>query len=127
MEAYNRVIRLCEENGIAPTALESKLGFGRGSIGKMRTSEMTYSRLQKIADYFNVTVEFLTTGKDAPKESDSGKVYYFSDETAEMAQDLFDDPDLRILMSASRKLSPEDLKTVKNVAESFLRKDEENA
>lgn len=60
MSAYERVISLCKKEGIAPTALESKLGFGRGSIGKMQTSEMKYSRLKKIADYFSVPVEYFT-------------------------------------------------------------------
>lgn len=67
MSAYDVVISLCKSRGLAQTALEKELGFSRGSIGKMRTSQMTHSRLQKIADYFDVSVEYLTTGREDPQ------------------------------------------------------------
>ena len=35
-----------------------------GSIGKLRTGNTTLERLQKIADYFGVSVNYLTTGKE---------------------------------------------------------------
>ena len=54
-----------QKNGIwLFTALERELGFGRGSIGKLRTGNTTLERLQKIADYFGVSVNYLTTGKE---------------------------------------------------------------
>ena len=55
---------MCKERGIAVTALEKELGFGRGSIGKLRNSQTSAERLQKIADYFNVTVDYLVNGPD---------------------------------------------------------------
>lgn len=55
-------------------------------------------KMKRIADYFGVSVDYLTTGKDTPKESASGKIYYFNDETAAAAQEMFDDPDLRRVM-----------------------------
>ena len=56
--------KLCRERGIAVTALEKELGFGRRSIGKLRNSQTSAERLQKIADYFNVTVDYLVNGTD---------------------------------------------------------------
>lgn len=64
MDCYDRIKDLCDKNGIAVTALETKLGFGRGSIGKMRTAKSVSSdRVRKIADYFEVPVQYLLTGK----------------------------------------------------------------
>ena len=50
MTTYD-VISDYAKNGIwTITALERELGFGRGSIGKLRTGNTTLERLQKIAD-----------------------------------------------------------------------------
>lgn len=66
-------------------------------------------KIQKLADFFGVTFDYLMTGKNEEKESVSGKKWYFDDATAEMAQDLFTNPGQRILFSASRGARPEDL------------------
>ncbi len=64
MTTYDVIAELCKKNNLAITALERELGFGRGSIGKLRTGSTTLERLQKIADYFGVTVEYLSSGKE---------------------------------------------------------------
>lgn len=62
MDAYERIMNLCKWRGIAATKLESELGFGRGSIGKMKGGKRTsYERLKQIADYFGVSIEYLTS------------------------------------------------------------------
>lgn len=65
MSTYEIIQKLCKERKIAITALEKKLGFGRGSIGKMKNGSTSAERLQKIADYFEVSIEYLTTGKES--------------------------------------------------------------
>lgn len=62
MTTYEIIKELCKERGIAVTALEKELGFGRGSIGKLRNGSATIERLQKIADFFNVSIEYLNSG-----------------------------------------------------------------
>lgn len=65
MSVYNTIASLCETSGIAVTALEKELGFGRGSIGKLKNGgSMSSTRLQKIAGYFNVSIDYLMTGKE---------------------------------------------------------------
>lgn len=103
MDCYDRIKDLCDKNGIAVTALETKLGFGRGSIGKMRTAKsVSADRVRKIADYFGVSAEYLITG-----EVREG--YYINPETVKVAQELFDNPSMRILFDAARDADPEDL------------------
>lgn len=67
MSTYETIKELCQDKGIAITALEKELGFGRGSIGKLRNSNTSAERLQKIADYFNVTVDYLVNKNDPVK------------------------------------------------------------
>lgn len=60
IQTYEKIERLCKEHGIAITKLESELGFGRGSIGKLKKGgSCSADRLAKIADYFHVPLEEL--------------------------------------------------------------------
>lgn len=68
MTTYERIIELCKENGIKQTSLEKDLGFGRGSIGKMKQYGTSYDRLKKIADYFNVPISYLSGESDIKYE-----------------------------------------------------------
>lgn len=83
MTTYEIIANLCEKHGIAVTALEKELGFGRGYIGKLRTkgTSPTAKKLQQIADYFNVSVEYLING-----EEKEGERYYLNDETAQLSE-----------------------------------------
>lgn len=66
MSTYDEIIALCNSQNIKPTVLEAKLGMGRGYIGKLKKANANPSTksLQKIADYFNVSVDYLINGKE---------------------------------------------------------------
>lgn len=110
MSTLDIVVLLCEKHNITIAELERRIGVSHGSLAKMRTSTPKADRVQKIADYFGVSTEYLITGKDTEKVSDSGEKYYFSNETAEMAQELFENKDIRMLFDAARDSKPEDLR-----------------
>lgn len=65
MTFYERIEMLRKEHKISQGALEKKLGFSNGSISKWRTSMPTHKRLQVLADYFQVSVDYLVTGETA--------------------------------------------------------------
>ena len=75
--------------------------------------------MQKIADYFGVSLEYLMTGKT--KEGD--EKYYLNEETAQMAQTLFENKELRVLFDAAKDASPEDLKTTYDMLMALKRKE----
>ena len=119
MSTYEIIKKLCDERGMAVTVLEQELGFGRGSIGKLKKgSTMTSDRLKKVADYFGISVEYLMTG-----EVSDG--YYISTETAEIAQEIFEDKDRRLLFDASRNLTPEQIRLLYSMALSWQSEDGE--
>lgn len=70
MSTYEVIKQLCDEHGIALTALEKELGFGRGSLGKLKSGGTSAKRLQKIADYFNVSINYLMAGETSDKVND---------------------------------------------------------
>lgn len=64
--------------------------------------------LQKVADHFGVPLSYLTTGERE-------EVYYEDPLTAELAQKLKDDHDLRLLFSAAKDAAPETLQATYDV------------
>ena len=67
MTVFDRIVQLRKTQNLSQGKLEKELGFSNGSISKWRNSTPTYERLQKVADYFGVSVEYLMTG-EAPEE-----------------------------------------------------------
>ena len=121
MTVYERIENLRKAEGISQGKLEKELGFSNGSISKWKTSMPTTDRLQKIADRYNVSIEYLMTGEDKSDLSD--KKYYINDETAEMAEKIFHNKELRLLFDAARDAQPEDLETVHHMLLALKRKE----
>ncbi len=63
MSVYERIERLRKSANISQGKLEKELGFSNGSISKWKTSMPNSERLKKLADYFDVSVEYLITGE----------------------------------------------------------------
>ena len=63
-------------------------------------------KIQAICNWFDLELSDLLTD-NAEKQ---GKEYYLNEETKKIAQEIYDNKDLRLLFDASRKASPEDLK-----------------
>lgn len=55
---------LCKKNGISVNKLETELGFGTGYISKLDKSTPNTKKMKLIADRFNVSVDYLMTGKE---------------------------------------------------------------
>ena len=72
-----------------------------------------------IAEYFHVSVDYVMTGE----EKEGGEKYYLNEETAEMAQALFENKNLRVLFDAAKDASPEDLKTTYDMLMALKRKE----
>lgn len=64
MTIVDRIQKLCDENKIKIRPLERSLGISTGTIGKWDTSSPSADRLYKVAEYFNVSMEWLLTGRD---------------------------------------------------------------
>lgn len=68
MDLRERVKELCKKNGTSMNQVEIDLGFGKGYLSKLGESTPNAKKIQKIADYFGVTVDYLLTGNNEPKE-----------------------------------------------------------
>ena len=66
MSLLAKVKRLVEEKKMTIAELERKLDFSHGSISKWDKQSPSSERLQKVADYFSVTTDYLLGRVDTP-------------------------------------------------------------
>lgn len=101
------------------TELASGLGVSRSTIGMYENGEREpdIKTLEAIAGFFSVDMNFLLGG--AVSSSELETKYYLNDEVAELAQEIYDDPDKRILFSAARDISKEDMQFVIDMIKRF--------
>ena len=64
MDMKERIQNLCKKNCISVNKLEKILGFGNGYICKLGQSTPNASKIKLIADYFNVSVDYIMTGEE---------------------------------------------------------------
>jgi len=60
MAVVEAIKELCHQRKTSIAALERACGFANGSIRKWDKSSTSYDRLQKVADYFGVSISDLT-------------------------------------------------------------------
>lgn len=53
---YENIIRLCKEKNIAVSKLERECGLGNGTIKGWVIYSPTVANVQKVADYFGITI-----------------------------------------------------------------------
>lgn len=104
MELKDRLKELRTARGLSQVALADALNVSKSIIGAYETGDRrpSYEVLEELADYFNVSIDYLTGKEDR-------SLYYLDPEVAEKAQEIYEDPSTRILLDAKRDLSKEDL------------------
>lgn len=121
MLTYDTIKKLCKDKGVTITGLEKELGFAKGSLCKVNTNKPSMEKVKKLAEYFNVSTDYLTMEDDKEKEE-----YYFNKETAEIAQNIFENKELRLLYDAARDAQPEDIQTAYDMLLALKRKERSN-
>ena len=118
MGLYENVREAAKEKGYSINRLEKELGFARSYISKFKNITPSADKLQKIADVLGVSVDYLLTGEEKKEDH-----YYLNDETAQVAQEIFENKELRALFDATRDADPEDLRALHNMALALKRKE----
>ena len=108
MASFKEMLKyLRVRDNLSQAELADKLGVAKSTISMYEVGkrEPDFETLEAIADFFNVDMNFLL-GKDG-SENDH---YYLNDETREIAQEVFENPDMRTLFKVARNIPPERLK-----------------
>lgn len=101
--------RFCKDTGISQSTI---------STWKKKKNLINGDMAKTIADYFGVSVDYLMTGEER-----DGERYYLNNGTAQIAQKLFENKDLRILFDAAQDATPEDLKTTYDMLMALKKKE----
>ncbi len=107
---YSRYEELIKERGYSNYRVAKETGISQVTLSDWKNGKITpkIGALQKIADLLNVSLDYLV-GIEAKEEPTN---YYLNDETAKIAQQIFDNKELKILFDAAKDVSPQDLKLV---------------
>lgn len=69
---FDKIKELCQKQGISLNQLEEKLNFSTNYLYSMKKGNPKADNLQKIADYFNVSIDYLLGRTDNPKIATDG-------------------------------------------------------
>ncbi|HEM2819897.1 TPA: helix-turn-helix transcriptional regulator [Streptococcus suis] len=115
---FEKIKELADRHGISINKLEERLGYSRNTIYNLKTKKPNAERIAEIADYFNVSTDYLLGRTDNPRiASDEPEKFYFEGKEVDVE---------RLAGTAMRfngkPLSDEDKKAIQNIIEIYLRK-----
>ena len=67
MSLYDNIKEIAKSKGYSINKLEQELGFARSYIAKFKTITPGAEKVRKIADFLDVSVDYLMTGEDSTK------------------------------------------------------------
>lgn len=72
MITFERIKELAKKQGKSLNKVEEDLGYGKNVLYRLKNSNPSTERLQEIADYFNVSVDYLLgrEERETPKHVD---------------------------------------------------------
>ena len=107
MTGYEYFAKVCESKGLKASDVSKATGIRSGVFSDWKAGRYTpkADKMKLIADFLGIPAEPLLTGV----QTDVQPGYYIDNETAEIAQEIFDTPGMRILFDAARDSRPEDL------------------
>ncbi|WP_375708933.1 helix-turn-helix transcriptional regulator [Streptococcus dysgalactiae] len=109
---FEKVKELAKKHGISLNTLEDNLGYGRNSLYSLKNKKPNAERLQEIADYFQVSTDYLLGRTDNPAIAKDGQEYT-SDDLREMAKNAktFD----------GKPVTAKDIEAIQNIIEIYLK------
>lgn len=118
---YEIFEQLLQSFGVSAYKVAKETGVTQSTLSDWKRGRSTpkTENMKKLADYFGVSVDYLMTGKEKEGEDK----YYLNDETAQVAQEIFENKELRVLFDAARDASPEDLKTTYDMLMALKKKE----
>jgi len=99
--------------------LAKRLGVGTTSVSNWCRG-LKSPRMDKVDSMCKI---FNCRRSDLMEEKSERQMYYENEETAKVAQEMFDNPELRVLFDAARDAKPEDLHIVYDMLLALKRKE----
>lgn len=112
--AYDRIFEIMKEKELTAYRVSKDTGISQASLADWRKgrSKPKIDKLQKLSEYFGVSIQYLTGESDQIddiQQIQAPNGYYVDKETAEYAEMLRTRPGARLLFSAAKDISKDDL------------------
>lgn len=117
MTIGDRIKARREELGMTQLELALKIGYkNKSSVNKIETGvqNLKQSKIKEIADALQTTPAYIM-GWDDENDPSQDEGYYYNQETASIAQAIYEDKDMRLLFDTARDSRPEDLQMVAGI------------
>lgn len=114
--AFDKIKELADKQGISINVLEEKLGYGTNTLYRLKRSNPSSKVLKEIADYFNVSADYLLGRTDNPTIAGDSKEYTWQGKplnVEEMASN--------VMMFGGRELTDEKKKIIQSIIEGYLK------
>lgn len=111
MDIYERLKILCKDKGVSISKMEEDNGIPKGNSNKWRTSEPRAAMLFKLAEYFNVSTDYILTGE----QSGVSKENYYDVETEMLARELQKNKELKAIFDVAKGMPKERLDAFYNL------------
>lgn len=119
-----KIKRIMKEKNIGNKTLSELSGLPLGTLNKIiygDTKSPTLDNMQAIAKALGCTLDDFV--EEQVQNNGQTEGYYLDPEVAAKAQEIYEDPDQRILLDAPRDLSTEDLDVVLNMIKALKAKE----
>ena len=115
---YEIYCKLRDSKGMKDSDVAKATGITKSTFSDWKNgrSNPKDAKLQKIADLFGVTAEYIRTGKNSSE-------YYTNTETAQVAHEIFENKELKALFDVQKDMDPDDLKALHSMALALKRKE----
>ena len=113
---FEKIKELAKNRKMTLTQLEESLGYSRNTLYKLKTQKPNAERIAEIADYFNVSTDYLLGRTDNPAIAGNSKEYTWQGKTLnveEMASN--------VMMFGGRELTDEKKKIIQSIIEGYLK------
>ncbi|CEV51587.1 helix-turn-helix domain-containing protein [Streptococcus pneumoniae] len=115
-ETFEKIKELAKKRGKSLGQVEEDLGYGRNTLYKIKNSTPNAERIAEIANYFNVSTDYLLGRTDNPAIAGDSKEYTWQGKTLnveEMASS--------VMMFGGRELTDEKKKIIQSIIEGYLK------
>lgn len=115
---FERIKELAKKQGLSLNQLEEKLGYSKNTLYSLKRQKVSTDRLQEIADFFQVSLDYLLGRTNNPKIADQEKFYFEGQEVdvEELAGTA--------MRFNGKPLTDKDKKSIQSIIEAFLRSQE---
>lgn len=113
-----------QQLGLTMKEVAEAVGVSEATVSRWESGDienMRRDKIAKLAEALKISPAVLMGWEDNGTQSDVP--YYLDEETAEIAQEVYDRPELKILFDASRKASKEDIQFVVEMIDRMARKE----